>query len=74
MLYVVLLIIFKIIFFSKNSPRNTFKGSNSSDSDQDSRFVGPDLGSSSLQRLSEDDPSRQRVYPLVYTNELFYLV
>ena len=34
-----------------NSFRNTIRVSNSLDSDQAQRFVGPDLGSKSLQRL-----------------------
>ena len=35
--------------------------SNSLDPDQARRFVGPDLGSNCLPRLSEDDTDRQRV-------------
>ena len=35
--------------------------SNSLDPDQDRHFVGPDLGPNCLQRLSADDPSKQRV-------------
>ena len=39
--------------------------SNSLDSNQARRFVGPDLGPNCLQRLSADDTSRQRGKQLV---------
>ena len=42
---------------------NTIRMSNSLDSDQDRRFVGPDLVPSCLQRLSVDGTSRQTVKP-----------
>ena len=50
-------------FFSKltiyrNSFRNTIKVSNSLDPDQAQHFVGPDLGTNCLQKLSADDTSR----------------
>ena len=48
---------FKIIFFSKNSFRNTIRVSNSLDSDCDLCSVCPDLGPNCLQRLSADDKS-----------------
>ena len=40
-------------FFSKNSFRNTIRVSNSLDPDQARHFVGPDLGPTCLQRLSQ---------------------
>ena len=46
------------LFFSKNSFRNTIRKSNSLDSDQDRHFVGPDLGTNCLQRLSADEKKR----------------
>ena len=39
--------------------------SNSLDPDQDRHCVGPDLGPKSLQKLSADDTSRQRVKIIV---------
>ena len=46
-------------FFPNNSFRNTFRMSNSFDSDQSRRFVGPDLVPNCLLRLhvSADDTS-----------------
>ena len=38
-----------------HSVRNTFRVSNSLDTGQDRRFVGPDLGPNCLQRLSADE-------------------
>ena len=55
-----LIFFFKTNFFSKNSFRNTTRVSNSFDSDQDRRFVGPDLGLNCLQKLLADDTSRHR--------------
>ena len=55
---------FKIIFFSKNSFRNTTRVSNSLDTDQARQFVGPDLDPNCLQMLSADDFSRQIVNEL----------
>ena len=49
---------FKINFFRKNSFRITIRVANSLDSDQARHFVGPDLGSNCLQRLSADDTRR----------------
>ena len=43
--------------FSNKSFRNTIRVSNSLDTDQARLFVGPDLGSNCLQRLSADDRS-----------------
>ena len=53
--------------FSKNAFSNTISVSNSLDQDQARHFVGPGLGSNSLQRLrlSADDTSRQKVNSLV---------
>ena len=48
-------------FFSKNSFRNTIRVSNSLDPDQARQFVGPDLGSNCLQKLSADDTRSKRV-------------
>ena len=53
------LLIFSKLTFSKNSFRNTIRGSNSLDPDQARLFVGPDLDPNCLQRLSADDTSRQ---------------
>ena len=52
-----LLIFSKINFFEKFFLENTIIVSNSFDPDQARRFVGPDLGSNNLQRLSADDKS-----------------
>ena len=38
---------------------NNIRVSNSSDPDQDRRFVGPDLSPNCLQRLSTDDKIRR---------------
>ena len=56
-------------FFFQNklfeiSFRITIRVSNSLDPDEAWRFVWPDLGTNCLQRLSSDDTSRQRPYPL----------
>ena len=53
-------IFFKKIF-SKNLFRNTFRVSNSLESDQAGHIVGPDLGPNCLQKLSADDTVRWRV-------------
>ena len=45
----------------KNSLRNTISVSNSLDSIQAQLFLGPDLATNGLQRLSADDTSSQRV-------------
>ena len=37
--------------------KNTIRVSNALDSDQDRHFVGPDLGSNLLQKLSAEDKS-----------------
>ena len=55
----VCLFIFKLPF-SKISFRNTISVSNSLDSNQARRFVGPDLDLNCLQRISADDTTRQR--------------
>ena len=47
--------------FLKYSFKNTMRESNSLDPGQARRFVGPDLGPNSLQRLSADDTSKQMV-------------
>ena len=39
-----MLLLLSAHFFSRNSFRNTIRVSNSLDSDQDRRFVGPELG------------------------------
>ena len=52
------------ITFSKTSFKNTIRVSNGLDPDQDRRFVGPDLGTNCLQRLSADKKvaaSKERV-------------
>ena len=49
---------FKINFFEKFF-QNTIRVSSSLDQVQAQRYVGPDLGPNCLQRLSEDDTSRQ---------------
>ena len=56
-----LLIFFSKSTFLKYSFRNTRRESNSLDPDQARQIVGPDLGPNSLQMLSADDTSRQRV-------------
>ena len=53
--------IFQNQLFQKMSFRNTIRVSDSLDPDQTRRFVGPDLGTNCLQRLSADDTSRHRV-------------
>ena len=50
-----MLILFKIIFFFKNSFRNNIKVSSSLDPDQGGHFFGPDLGPNCLQKQSADD-------------------
>ena len=50
-----------LIFFSKKLFRNTIRVPNNLDPDQAQYFVGTDLGSNCLQRLSADGTSRQRV-------------
>ena len=47
--------IFQYYFFSKYSFRNNIRVSNSLDPDQAGHFVGPDLGSNCLQKLSSED-------------------
>ena len=49
---------FSNLTFSKYSFRNTIRVSNYLDPDQDRHFVGPDLGSNCLQRLSAEDKSK----------------
>ena len=49
--------LFSKLTFSKTSIRSTMTVSNGLDTDQDRRFVGPDLGPNCLQRLSADDKS-----------------
>ena len=57
----------RLLFFSSKiaffmiSFSNTFRLSNSLDVDQARHYVGPDLGSNCLQRLSADDTGRQVV-------------
>ena len=46
-------------FFRKNSLRNTILMSYNLDPDQAQRFIGPDLGSNCLPRLSADDTGKQ---------------
>ena len=58
-----LLTFFKITF-SKTSFKNTIRVSNGLDPDQDRNFVGPNLGTNCLQRLSADKKvaaSKERV-------------
>ena len=45
-------------FSSNNASRNSFRVSNSLDSDQSRRYVGSDLGPNYLQRLSADSAFR----------------
>ena len=52
---------FSKLSFSKIYFRSTIRVSNSSDSDQDRRFVGPDLGPNCLQRLFADDKSSRLI-------------
>ena len=59
-----LMFFFKIIFL-KNYFRNTIRVSNSLDPDQTRLYVGADLGTNCLQRLSVDDSSRQRIKELL---------
>ena len=47
-----------IFFFSKSSFSKILSVSNSLDPNHARRFVGPDLGTNCLQRLSADDTSR----------------
>ena len=56
-----LLILFKIIFFSKYSFMNTFRVSNSLDPSQARQFVGRNLGPNCLHRFSTEDTGRQIV-------------
>ena len=52
----------QLIFFKSTFSKNSFiTVSNSLDPNQAQHFVGPDLGPNCLQRLSQDDNSRQRV-------------
>ena len=48
---------FSKLTFSKKSFRNIIRLSNGLDPDQDRHFVGPDLGTNCLQRLSADGES-----------------
>ena len=48
--------------------------SNSLDPDQDGHFVGPDLGTNCLQRLSADDIGRQRVYSFKNKSRLIIIL
>ena len=59
MLFCRLLIFFKLNFFKKNSEIPSV--AISFDSDQARYFVGPDIGSNCLQRLSADGTGRQIV-------------
>ena len=52
---------FSKLTFSKHSFGNTIRASNSLTPDQARHFVGPDLGSNCLQKLSADDTGRLRV-------------
>ena len=64
--FCLLLTFFKINFLKKKF-RNTIRVSNSLDSDQARRYVGPDLGPICLQRLSADDKRKERfkgLFPL----------
>ena len=56
-MFLLRLLIFSKLTFSKHSFRNTIRVSNSSDPDQDRQSVGPDLGPNCLQRYSADDKS-----------------
>ena len=51
----------KINFFEKKGLGNTIRVSNSLDPDPTRHFVGSDLGPKRLQRVSEDDTSRESV-------------
>ena len=51
---VLLFTFFKLLFFPKNSLRNTIRVSNRLEPDQAGHSVGPDLGPNCLQRLSEE--------------------
>ena len=46
--------------FTKKKSGTTIRVSNSLDPDQARHFVGPDLGSNCLQRLSADDTGSRR--------------
>ena len=61
MLFLSSAIFFSNIILSKNSFRITIRVANSLDPDQARCFFVPDLGPNSLQRLSADNTSRQRV-------------
>ena len=50
---------FFIIYFLKNSFRNTIRESNCLHPDQARHIAGPDLGANCLQRLSADSTGRQ---------------
>ena len=52
---------FKTNFLEKFFKVNTIRVSNSLDPDQARQNVGPDLSPNSLQKLSAEDTSRQRV-------------
>ena len=56
--FVICMLIFPKLTFSKNSFRNAIRVSNSLDPDQARHFVWPDLDSSCLQRLQADATSR----------------
>ena len=49
---------FSKLFISENSFNNTISVSSGLDPDQDRIYIGPDLGSNCLKRLSEDNKSR----------------
>ena len=58
--------------FSKNSFRNTIRGSISLDPDQARHFIELDLGPNYLQRLSADDTSRRNIIVCLYGSEHWF--
>ena len=64
-------VFFSKLTFSKNSFGNTIRVSNILEPDQARRFVGPDLGSNCLVRLSADDTRRQRTNDSLVINSCF---
>ena len=62
------------LFETKISFRSTISVSNCLVPDQARRFVGPDLGTNCLQRLSADDTSRQIVKAYLRLGDFWFLL
>ena len=61
---------FSKLIFLKKSFMNEIRVSNSLDTDQARRIVGPDLDPNCLPRLSADDTGRETVFRMRFTTEV----